>query len=123
MFLETSLMAVNSSLRLEATTFLPVLPPQLKSSKKDSTMNFEIEGEGANSIFTVDRGGDLFVTTSLDREKKASYNLTARMYDKDNNLVEDAGHFVIHVTDINDNSPVFSQTFNGYIMERSKIGM
>ncbi|XP_004076995.2 cadherin-5 [Oryzias latipes] len=95
---------------------------QLKSSKKDSTMNFEIEGEGANSIFTVDRGGDLFVTTSLDREKKASYNLTARMYDKDNNLVEDAGHFVIHVTDINDNSPVFSQTFNGYIMERSKIG-
>uniref|UniRef100_A0A3P9LPT3 Cadherin-5 n=1 Tax=Oryzias latipes TaxID=8090 RepID=A0A3P9LPT3_ORYLA len=95
---------------------------QLKSSKKDSTMNFEIEGEGANSIFTVDRGGDLFVTTSLDREKKASYNLTARMYDKDNNLVEDAGHFVIHVTDINDNSPVFSQTFNGYITERSKIG-
>uniref|UniRef100_A0A3P9J5W0 Cadherin-5 n=1 Tax=Oryzias latipes TaxID=8090 RepID=A0A3P9J5W0_ORYLA len=95
---------------------------QLKSSKKDSTMNFEIEGEGANSIFTVDRGGDLFVTTSLDREKKASYNLTARMYDKDNNLVEDAGHFVIHVTDINDNSPVFSQTYNGYITERSKIG-
>lgn len=86
-------------------------------------MKFEIEGEGANSIFTVDRDGNLYVTTSLDREKKASYNLTARMYDEYNRLVEDAGDFVIHVTDINDNKPVFAQTYNGYIMERSKIGM
>ncbi|KAF6737416.1 Cadherin-5 [Oryzias melastigma] len=95
---------------------------KLKSSKKEQSMKFEIEGEGANSIFTVDRDGNLYVTTSLDREKKASYNLTARMYDEYNRLVEDAGDFVIHVTDINDNKPVFAQTYNGYIMERSKIG-
>ncbi|XP_056147578.1 cadherin-5 isoform X2 [Lampris incognitus] len=50
------------------------------------------------------------------------YNLTAKMYDGNNKLMEDAGEFVVHVTDINDNSPVFPRTYNGSIMERSKIG-
>lgn len=83
---------------------------------------FKIEGEGANTIFTVDDKGDLFVTTSLDREKKNLYHLTARMYDGNNKLIEDSGDFVVQVTDINDNTPVFPRTYNGSIMERSTIG-
>lgn len=95
---------------------------QLKSSKNLEGKNYVIEGEGANTIFIVDRKGDLFVTRSLDREEKSSYNLTARMYDGNRNLIEDSGDFVIHVNDINDNSPVFSRTYNGSVMERSMIG-
>uniref|UniRef100_A0A3Q2PCH6 Cadherin-5 n=1 Tax=Fundulus heteroclitus TaxID=8078 RepID=A0A3Q2PCH6_FUNHE len=80
---------------------------------------FTIEGEGANDIFTVLENGNLYVTTSLDREKKASYNLTARLYDGNNKLIEDAGDFVVQVTDINDNCPVFPRQYNGSITERT----
>ena len=101
--------------------FLPRLS-QLKSSQTVEVKSFKIEGEGANTIFTVDRKGDLFVTRSLDREEKSSYHLTAKMYDGNNKLIEDSGDFVVQVTDINDNIPVFSRTYNGSIMERSMIG-
>ncbi|XP_008288502.1 cadherin-5 [Stegastes partitus] len=95
---------------------------QLKSSQPVEVKRFKIEGEGANTIFTVDQKGDLFVTRALDREEKNLYHLTARMYDGNNKLIEDSGHFVVQVTDLNDNSPVFSRPFNGSIMERSPIG-
>ncbi|XP_070697470.1 cadherin-5 [Pempheris klunzingeri] len=95
---------------------------QLKSSQKVEVKSFKIDGEGANTIFTVDRKGDLFVTRSLDREEKNAYHLTAKMYDGNNNLIEDSGDFVVQVTDINDNSPVFPRPYNGSIMERSSIG-
>uniref|UniRef100_A0A4W6BVG3 Cadherin-5 n=1 Tax=Lates calcarifer TaxID=8187 RepID=A0A4W6BVG3_LATCA len=95
---------------LNSTLFLFFLS-QLKSSKAVEVKKFKIEGEGANTIFTVDDKGDLFVTTSLDREKKNLYHLT-----------EDSGDFVVQVTDINDNTPVFPRTYNGSIMERSTIG-
>ncbi|GAA6229041.1 cadherin-5-like [Lates japonicus] len=95
---------------------------QLKSSKAVEVKKFKIEGEGANTIFTVDDKGDLFVTTSLDREEKNLYHLTARMFDGNNKLIEDSGDFVVQVTDINDNTPVFPRTYNGSIMERSTIG-
>lgn len=84
--------------------------------------SFVIEGEGANTIFTVDHKGDLFVTTALDREEKNAYNLTARMYDGNRMLIEDSGDFVVQVTDINDNTPVFPKTYNGSVMERAAVG-
>ncbi|XP_040905098.1 cadherin-5 [Toxotes jaculatrix] len=95
---------------------------QLKSSKSASGKRFVIDGEGADTIFTVDTNGDLFVMRSLDREEKHMYHLTARIFDGNNNLVEDSGDFVVQVTDINDNSPVFPKTYNESIKERSVIG-
>lgn len=95
---------------------------QLKSSQSLEVKSFEIEGEGANSIFRVDEKGDLFVTRALDREEKNAYHLTARMYDGNKKLIEDSGDFVVQVTDINDNTPVFPRVYNGSIMERSTIG-
>lgn len=70
----------------------------------------------------MDSKGDLYVNKMLDREQKSSYHLTARMYDGNKKLIEDSGDFVVHVTDINDNIPVFPMTYNGSIMERSMIG-
>ncbi|KAK9541219.1 hypothetical protein VZT92_001280 [Zoarces viviparus] len=95
---------------------------QLKSSQKVEVKSFKIEGEGANTIFTVDQKGDLFVTRSLDREEKNAYHLTARMYDGNNKVIEDSGEFVVQVTDLNDNIPVFPGAYNGSITERSTIG-
>ncbi|XP_031732236.1 cadherin-5 [Anarrhichthys ocellatus] len=95
---------------------------QLKSSQQVEVKSFKIEGEGANTIFTVDQKGDLFVTRSLDREEKNAYHLTARMYDGNNKLIEDSGEFVVQVTDLNDNIPVFPGSYNGSITERSTIG-
>ncbi|KAM6923126.1 cadherin-5 isoform 1-T2 [Lycodopsis pacificus] len=95
---------------------------QLKSSQQVEVKSFKIEGEGANTIFTVDQKGDLFVTRSLDREEKNAYHLTARMYDGNNKLIEDSGEFVVQVTDLNDNIPVFPGAYNGSITERSTIG-
>lgn len=95
---------------------------QLKSNQNVHVKKFDIEGDGANSIFTVDDKGDLFVTKTLDREEKSLYHLKARMYDGNNKLVEDSGEFVVMVKDINDNIPIFPTTYNGSIMERSRIG-
>ncbi|XP_068597556.1 cadherin-5 [Brachionichthys hirsutus] len=95
---------------------------RLKSSQTLKVKHFQIEGEGANTIFTVDGKGDLFVSRALDREEKSSYRLTASMFDGNDNLIEDAGDFVVHVTDINDNTPIFPRAYNGSVMERSMIG-
>ncbi|XP_069568983.1 cadherin-5 [Brachyistius frenatus] len=95
---------------------------QLKSSQRVEVKKFKIDGEGANTIFTVDQKGDLFVTRSLDREEKSLYHLSARMYDGNNKVIEDSGEFVVQVTDINDNTPVFPRQYKGSIMERSTIG-
>lgn len=106
----------------ETVNHIPLFLSQLKSSQRVEVKSFKIDGEGANTIFTVDHKGDLFVTRSLDREEKSAYHLTARMYDGNNKLIEDSGDFVVQVTDLNDNSPVFPRTYNGSIMERSMIG-
>ncbi|XP_033935526.1 cadherin-5 [Pseudochaenichthys georgianus] len=101
---------------------IPYKIGKLKSSQRVDVKSFKIEGEGANTIFQVDMKGDLFVSRSLDREEKNAYHLTATMFDGNNQLIEDSGEFVVQVTDINDNTPVFPKTYNGSIMERSTIG-
>ncbi|XP_017287281.1 cadherin-5 [Kryptolebias marmoratus] len=101
---------------------IPFKIGQLRSSKNVEVKKFKIDGEGANTIFMVDEKGDLFVITSLDREEKASYHLTAQMFDGNNQLIESAGEFEVQVRDINDNSPIFPRTYNGSIMERSIPG-
>ncbi|XP_029377051.1 cadherin-5 isoform X2 [Echeneis naucrates] len=102
---------------------IPYKIGQLRSSKSADVNWYKIEGEGAGKIFTVDRKGDLFVTKTLDREEKNFYKLTATMYDGRNNVIEESGEFIVHVTDINDNTPVFPSTYNGSIDERSSIGV
>lgn len=95
---------------------------QLKSTLRVEVKNFAIDGEGANSVFTVDHKGDLYVTRSLDREEKSVYHLSAKMYDGNNQLVEDSGKFEVIVNDINDNIPVFPKGLNGSVMERAPVG-
>ncbi|MEQ2196857.1 hypothetical protein XENOCAPTIV_015890 [Xenoophorus captivus] len=102
----------------ETAVSIPHNIGKLRSSLNVEVKTFTIEGEGANDIFTVDNQGDLYVTTSLDREKKALYHLKARMFDGNHKLMEDAGDFIVHVTDINDNCPVFPTEYNESVLER-----
>ncbi|KAK0137122.1 Cadherin-5 [Merluccius polli] len=103
-----------------------VEPPQkfgkLKSSKTTDGVIYKLEGDGANTIFTVNKDGELSLTKTLDREEKSEYNLTALMYNSMNELVEKGGDFTVHVSDVNDNPPVFPVAYNGSILERSNEG-
>ncbi|XP_062405320.1 cadherin-5 [Sardina pilchardus] len=84
---------------------------------------FKIAGEGANTIFTVNDQGDMFLNLKLDREKKATYHLTAKLVDKQSNVdVDKPSNFSIQVQDINDNAPVFGGPYTGFIQEMSPKG-
>lgn len=106
----------------EKPTPVPYKIGQLKSTLRVQVKKFTIDGEGANTIFTVDNKGDLYVTRALDREEKSAYHLSAKMYDGNNELVEDSGYFEVIVNDINDNIPVFPKGLEGSVLERAAIG-
>ncbi|XP_062326579.1 cadherin-5 [Osmerus eperlanus] len=99
---------------------------QLRSTKVNERTHYEIVGEGVVGhnppIFMVNENGDLFVTSQLDREQKSKYLLRAKLLDDRSNLVEREEDFVVLVTDINDNDPVFPPSFNASIRERSHKG-
>ncbi|XP_050958010.1 cadherin-4-like [Labeo rohita] len=103
----------------------PMKLVQIKSDfALETQMEYRITGEGADQdpkgIFTVDRlSGDLYVTQPLDREKKASYRITAHAAALSaSSTAEKPMEIVIHVIDQNDNKPVFIQNpFNAHVRE------
>lgn len=102
---------------------LPFKFAKLTSTKHSERTRYEISGEGVDEhIFTVNEHGDLYTTVRLDREVKSEYHLRAKLLDDSNKMVEPAGDFVVAVQDINDNEPVFSQSYNASIRERSLSG-
>uniref|UniRef100_A0A8C2C657 Cadherin domain-containing protein n=1 Tax=Cyprinus carpio TaxID=7962 RepID=A0A8C2C657_CYPCA len=108
----------------------PMKLVQIKSDlAKETQMVYSITGEGADQdpkgIFTVERlSGNLFVTQSLDREKKASYRLIVHVVARDvDNVKENPMEVFINVIDQNDNKPVFTQNpFNGHVPEAAVKG-
>ncbi|XP_036391289.1 cadherin-5-like [Megalops cyprinoides] len=96
---------------------------KLTSTKANDETRFVIEGEGANTIFHVSSQGDIYATKKLDREVKSTYHLTAHLlHIATNKSVEPADQFNIQITDLNDNKPQFTQSYNGSVPERSEPG-
>ncbi|XP_050956740.1 cadherin-1 [Labeo rohita] len=103
----------------------PMWLVQIKSDfARETQIEYRITGEGADQdpkgIFTVDRlSGNLYVTQPLNREKKASYRITAHAAALSaSSTAEKPMEIVIHVIDQNDNEPVFIQNpFNGHVRE------
>ncbi|XP_062845321.1 B-cadherin-like [Trichomycterus rosablanca] len=103
---------------------------QIKSSyAKETTMVYEITGEGANlppaGLFTIDKvSGLLYVSRPVDREAKPRYVLQAKAVSpSDPSINEPAMEVIVEVTDENDNNPIFTQNpFLGSVPEVSKIG-
>ncbi|NWR71824.1 CAD19 protein, partial [Centropus unirufus] len=95
----------------EQTSVMPVYVGQLKSDldKHGSNLKYILTGEGAGTIFTIDKdNGKIYVTQKLDREKKPFYTLRAQAISKNTQLpVEPESEFIIKVQDINDHEPQF----------------
>nr|Q8AYD0.2 RecName: Full=Cadherin-5; AltName: Full=Vascular endothelial cadherin; Short=VE-cadherin; Flags: Precursor [Gallus gallus] len=112
-------------IREEIDSPLPHHVGKLTSSVGNKNAMYIIEGESANTIFKVQGyDGDIYAFERLDREKKAEYELTAHIIDRRNNRsLEPPSKFIIKVSDINDNAPIFVQKiFNGSVPEMSRLG-
>lgn len=67
--------------------------------------------------------GVLFIIESLDHESAAEYYLTVEATDGGTPPLSDVATVTINVTDVNDNSPVFSQsTYNAVVGEEAVSG-
>ncbi|XP_030060351.1 cadherin-5 [Microcaecilia unicolor] len=109
----------------EQTASLPHYVGKITSNSINSNAKYVLQGEYANTIFRVDEhSGDVYAFERLDREKKADYELTALLLDRNTSrTLEPPSKFVIKVYDINDNSPVFEQkVFEGSVQEMSPVG-
>ncbi|XP_077085394.1 cadherin-5 [Siphateles boraxobius] len=106
----------------------PSKTPPEKIGKLENTLfsvsaRYNLSGEGANDIFTVNDNGDILVNAILDREKKSTYTLSASIINiKNRKLMDKDDTFVIVVLDINDNSPIFPPDLSGSISESSIAG-
>ncbi|KAI4898633.1 hypothetical protein NFI96_025991 [Prochilodus magdalenae] len=102
---------------------LPWKIGQLVNNRSSGNTEFKLHGEGVDQLFFVNENGEVFVMASLDREKKSEYHLIAEIRDaKTKEKLDRDAPFTVKVQDINDNAPVFSETFAGAINERSPKG-
>lgn len=89
----------------------------------ENSVKFKLSGDGAGDIFILSKTGEVLVLKKLDRETASSYTLKAEIIDiKSGTKLEDDTEFTIHVQDINDNGPVFSETYTGFVKERAERG-
>ncbi|XP_059849265.1 cadherin-5 [Hypanus sabinus] len=92
---------------------------------KEGETRYQIQGEGAGTIFKVDPDtGDIVVYRELDRETKDHYKLQGTVIDKKTSQpVGPVTNFTIQVMDVNDNAPIFiKDPFNGTVAEMSSNG-
>ncbi|XP_072486656.1 protocadherin gamma-A2 isoform X6 [Notamacropus eugenii] len=71
----------------------------------------------------VDNYHSLVTDRALDREKVSEYNITVRAVDFGSPALSTDIHILLHVADINDNPPTFSQAaYSAYILENNPRG-
>ncbi|XP_071778111.2 protocadherin-15-like isoform X2 [Centroberyx gerrardi] len=74
-------------------------------------------------LFTVDANGSIFTVVPLDRELRSQYNLVVEASDGAVDPRRTTLNLLVKVTDIDDNSPVFSQeTYVVNVPENSPVG-
>ncbi|GLH03452.1 Cadherin-89D [Gryllus bimaculatus] len=91
-----------------------ILKHPIKASDRDTGENavfsYSLHGDGSD-IFAIDQTGRVYfkrgTNHSLDRENKALYTLTIVAQDRGN--LSSEAKLTIHVEDINDNAPTFTQ--------------
>ncbi|XP_035583358.1 protocadherin gamma-A3 isoform X8 [Zalophus californianus] len=72
---------------------------------------------------SIDQYYRLMTARSLDREQVSEYNITLRAIDGGNPPLSTSTHITLHVADINDNPPAFSQSsYSAYIPENNPRG-
>lgn len=77
---------------------------------------------GHEDTFALNENGEVVVLKKLDRENISKYTLTAQIIEKGTGKILEEDEFIIQVLDINDNTPMFSETPVGFIYERARKG-
>lgn len=90
---------------------------------QDKGLNGEVDCEISNKHFNIvplDRGFKVVVNAILDREVLNSYNLTVTCYDKGTPVMSGSTHFIVIITDYNDNKPLFDmETYSATLPENN----
>ncbi|XP_060583345.1 protocadherin-11 X-linked-like [Ruditapes philippinarum] len=111
---------VNISENAKNTSFVA----HVNVEDQDSGLNGEVNCEISNSHFSVvpmDKGFKVVVNAILDREVLNAYNLTVICYDKGTPVMSGSTHFIVRISDYNDNRPSFVQPkYNAKLTENNK---
>ncbi|XP_041845600.1 protocadherin alpha-8-like isoform X11 [Melanotaenia boesemani] len=95
---------------------------------KDGGKNGEVKCEVLNSVpFKLETNYNnyysLVTASALDRELISHYNITIKATDEGSPPLTNISKLIIQVSDVNDNSPVFSdEVTNIYVKENSPVG-
>lgn len=116
----------HATIKENLPTGTKVLHPQ--ANDKDAGLNekirYSLVGENVGDFHIDQDTGEITTSTILDRETIATYYLTLMAQDSSQTEPRAAAvNLVIVVSDVNDNSPVFTQTsFNVNVPDRIKAG-
>lgn len=91
---------------------------------QDTGLNGEVDCRISSSHFAVvpmDKGFKVVVNSVLDREVLNEYNLTVTCYDKGTPVMSGSTHFIVRISDYNDNKPRFvQQVYSAKLTENNK---
>ncbi|XP_061108849.1 protocadherin Fat 1 isoform X2 [Conger conger] len=95
-----------------------------KDADSEAEVSYSVVSGNERGAFSIDsRTGDIFVIERLDYEAAQEYCLTVEAADGRSPSLSDTATVNVNVTDVNDNSPVFSQTaYAAVVAEDSDLG-
>lgn len=94
-----------------------------KDSGKNSELTFNITRGNEDRKFGIFPDGNLYIAKPLDRETKDIYKLSVRAQDKGQPPRNSECNITIHITDENDNKPIFlNATYLFTVYENRDIG-
>ncbi|KAJ8416521.1 hypothetical protein AAFF_G00358090 [Aldrovandia affinis] len=95
-----------------------------KDAESNAEISYVVVSGNELGMFSIDsRMGDIFVIEGLDYETTREYYLTIEATDGGTPSLSDMATVNINVTDVNDNSPVFSQNvYAAVVSEDSDLG-
>ncbi|XP_037068712.1 protocadherin Fat 1-like [Pollicipes pollicipes] len=90
-------------------------------SGANARVRYSVTGGDQHSQFAMDAdSGYLYVATQLDREMVSSYSLDVTATDGGDPSLSSSAQINVHVSDANDNPPVFSQSRYSAIIQEDK---
>ena len=106
--------SLNESIRKNSQFY--TLTATDADSGKNAEISYNITKGNADGKFGIFPDGKLFVAKDLDREKRDLYKLTVMAKDKGDNPRSSSVNITIHITDSNDNRPLFTKTSYQFVV-------
>uniref|UniRef100_A0A2I3GUZ9 Protocadherin gamma subfamily B, 4 n=1 Tax=Nomascus leucogenys TaxID=61853 RepID=A0A2I3GUZ9_NOMLE len=108
----------------ELGTHIALLKVRDKDSRHNGEVTCKLEGDVPFKILTSSRNTYKLVTDAvLDREQNPEYNITITATDRGKPPLSSSSSITLHIGDVNDNAPVFSQSsYIAYVAENNPPG-